>query len=835
MKIENKYGEKLPSLYRELPLVLSLLLTTGVIGCTSLTQEGLDTSTRPGTAEEGAFRLPNNWQLTPLGTNVLIGDLPLAISIHPGGRYVAITNAGYLPDYVSIIDLKSAKEIQQIRVPHCWAGVEFSPDGTKLAVAITSRNTVHFYDFTDGTASLERAVELGEPVITEKIYPAGLAYTPGGRFLIVANILQNTVCLIDLEQGNIRKSLATAPYPNYVRVHPDGDRAYVSSRGGNSVQVIQLPDLAVVDTISVGSRPNHMALSSDGERLFVACANSGDVFVIHTESGRVVERLDLRPYPKARPGTTPNGVALSRDGRRLYVANADNNDVAVFDVAQTPARLLGRLPTGWYPTALGLANDDQLLLVANGKGMTSRPNPRGPQPTEPSTAETEYIGRLFRGTLSLIRLDEIDDAALARHTATVARNNGWDRAEAALEKGESTVPLSVIPRHYGEPSHIKYVLYIIKENRTYDQVLGDMEEGDGDPSLCLFPEQVTPNHHKLARNWVLFDNFYVDSEVSMDGHPWSTAAIAVDYLEKTWPSRYSRQGLFTARNQDGGPDRHIESEAVARPDEGYIWDVALRAGLGIRSYWERPAVPSLQGFLAPADFIGNSFNRDQRKAEFYIQELRKYEREGGFPEFQVMSLGNDHTRGTQPGQPTPQACVGDNDVALGMIIEAVSHSKFWPEMAVFVVEDDAQNGPDHIDAHRTVALVASPYARRGFVDHAQYSTVSMLKTIELILGLPPMTQYDAAAIPMVNAFMENPDLTPYKAEPARIDLNAANPAEAAGAAVSMAMNLEDFDDLTIEEEQRLNEAIWKSVKGPDAALPSPVYWATHWAFGKPGS
>jgi hypothetical protein len=241
----------------------------------------------------------------------------------------------------------------------------------------------------------------------------------------------------------------------------------------------------------------------------------------------------------------------------------------------------------------------------------------------------------------------------------------------------------------------------------------------------------------------------------------------------------------------------------------------------------------LSGYLAPDHFVGDYFNRDQRKAAYYIKELRQYEKEGGFPHFQVMSLGNDHTRGTQPGQPTPQASVGDNDQALGMIIEALSSSRFWPEMAVFVVQDDAQNGPDHIDAHRTVALVASPYARRGLVDHTQYSTVSMLKTMELILGLPPMTQYDAAAIPMVNAFVEEPDLTPYMAEPARIDLNAANPKEAAGAAASLSMNLDEFDDLTLQEEQLLNEAIWKSVKGRDSEMPRPVYWATHWAFGKP--
>ncbi|MGW8180296.1 MAG: YncE family protein, partial [bacterium] len=286
---------------------------------------------------------------------------------------MAITNAGYLPDYVSIVDLERAEEIQQIRVPHCWVGIEFSPDGKQLAVSITSRNTIRFYGFVDGMVSEETSLELGKPVIEEKIYPTGLAFTPDGRGLIVANILQNTVSLIEVEQQRVRKTIATAPYPNYVRVHPDGHEAYVSTRGGNSVQVIQLPDLAVTKTIAVGSRPNHMTLSSDGKRLLVACANSGDVFIIDTDAGRVEQRLDLRPYPGARPGTTPNGVALSRDGRTLYVANADNNDVAVFDVLRNPARLLGRLPTGWYPTALALAQDDQLLLVANGKGLTSRP------------------------------------------------------------------------------------------------------------------------------------------------------------------------------------------------------------------------------------------------------------------------------------------------------------------------------------------------------------------------------------------------------------------------------------------------------------------------------
>jgi len=813
--------------------LILLSLCGCILGCGRTSTDGPGQAAGPGRINETTVRLPNNWLLTPVGEQIDVGDLPLAVALHPGGRYAAVTNGGYLPDHVSIIDLEAREEVQQLRVPHCWVGVDFAPDGRQLAVSITSRNTVYFYDFSGGRASLADSAVLGPQVIEEKIYPAGLAYSPDGRYLVTANILSNTLSLIEVSAGRVLKTVPCDPYPNYVRFHPGGSKAYVSSRGGNSVQVVAFPEMKITGTIPVGSRPNHLVLSADAGRLFVACANSDDVYVVDLASETVIESIDLRPYPRARPGTTCNGVAVSGDGRTLYVANADNNDVAIVDVSQHPARLLGRLPTGWYPTAVALAGRDRTLLVANGKGLQSRPNPRGPQPTEPRTPETEYIGRLFRGTLAVVALDEIDEPALARYTAAVVHNNGWDRSKTALQRGEPTAEPKVIPRRVGEPGKIKYVLYIIKENRTYDQVLGDLPQGNGDSSLCLFPEEVTPNHHKLATEWVLFDNFYVDSEVSMDGHPWSTAAIAVDYLEKTWPSRYSRQGRFYAPNPEGKGDRHILHEDVANPDEGYIWDMARRAGLGIRSYWELPAVAGLQGYLAPEGDIRDTLNVDYRKALHYIEELRDYEKNGGFPEFQVMSLGNDHTRGTRPGQLTPQACVGDNDQALGMIIEALSHSKFWPEMAVFVVQDDAQNGPDHVDAHRTVALVASPYARRGYVDHTQYSTVSMLKTMELILGLPPMTQYDAAAIPMLSAFTEEPDLTPYQAEPPRIDLGAKNPALAFGAQLSREMNLDEFDDLTVEEEQYLNEIIWKSVKGEDSRMPEPVYWATLWAFGKP--
>jgi YVTN family beta-propeller protein len=816
-------------------LIVLLVLCCVIQSCNPFTSETEPHHTMPGRIDDSTMRLPNNWLLTPIGEHIEIGDLPLAIALHPDGRYAAITNSGHTPDYVSIIDLETRAEVQQIPIPHCWVGIEFSPNGKELVVAVTGRNTIYLYQFQDNRATLADSIVIGKQTIRERIYPAGLAYTPDGRHLVVANILQHTVSLLDVTSKSVIQTVPCDPFPNYVKVHPSGNRAYISTRGGNSVQVISLPDMRIIDTIPVGSRPNHMVFSPSGDRLFVTCANSDDVHVIDTGAHTVTERIDMRPYAGARPGTTSNGIAVTNDGSTLYVANADNNDIAVIDLRQSPARVKGRIPTGWYPTAVTLAHDNQQLLILSGKGLQSKANPKGPQPTQSSGPETQRIHRLLRGTLTMIQLATINDDKLDEYTATVARNNRWDQAQAAMEQGTPAVQPVAIPRRFGEPSPIKYVLYIIKENRTYDQIFGDLPQGNGDSSLCLFPEPVTPNHHKLATNWVLFDNFYTDAEVSMDGHAWTDGAIAVDYVEKTWPSQYSRQALFqaTKTRDEGGSFWDYLKEDVANPDEGYIWDAARRKGLSIRSYWELPTVEGLQGFLAPDEGILDTTHFDTRRAHRYIAELREYEKNGGFPQFQVMALDNDHTKGRRPGELTPQACVGDNDQGLGMIIEALSHSKFWPEMAVFIVEDDAQNGPDHVDAHRTVAMIASPYAKRGFVDRTQYSTVSMLKTIELILGLPPMTQYDAAAVPMVNAFTNEPDFTPYAAELPRIDLTATNPAHAWGADAAMVMNLDEVDDLTVDEEQILNEMIWKSVKGDDSPMPKPVYWATHWAFWKP--
>ncbi|MBX6314978.1 MAG: phosphoesterase, partial [Isosphaeraceae bacterium] len=380
-----------------------------------------------------------------------------------------------------------------------------------------------------------------------------------------------------------------------------------------------------------------------------------------------------------------------------------------------------------------------------------------------------------------------------------------------------------IPRKVGDPSPIKYCVYIIKENRTYDQVFGDIPEGNGEPAICLFPEKVTPNHHALAKEFVLLDNFYVESEVSADGHEWSMGAYATDFVERTWPLGY--------RGDRRVPYPSEGAFEIARPSGGYLWDRAAAKGISYRSYGEfidngkTPNDPSttkvkaLQGHFDPK-FRGFDMDYpDQKRADRFLEELAAFEEQGDLPRLIILRLPNDHTSGTSPGKPTPTAYLADNDLALGRVVEGLSKSRFWKQMAIFVVEDDAQNGSDHIDAHRTVALVVSPYIKRKSVDSTMYTTSSMLRTMELILGLDPMSQFDAAARPMYRSFTSEPDFTPYTHRPVNVDLNEKNTLTAWGAEKSRQLNLEiedRADDLVF------NEIIWKAVKGADSPMPPPV-------------
>ena len=520
------------------------------------------------------------------------------------------------------------------------------------------------------------------------------------------------------------------------------------------------PDsLRTVARIAVGEHPNQISVHPGDDRIFVACASSDCVSVIDVRRGIVTETIHTALFPRAPEGSTPDALAIAPDGKTLFVANADNNDVAVIDIA-APGRsqVKGFIPTGWYPTAVAVSPDGKQLLIGVGKGQQTKANgipapiPGQVKPDLEAKAKAEttrnrtdrgprftYIGATLSGSLSIVPIP--DDKALAGYTEIVYKNCPYSDA---LLTDAPYPRKTAVPTKVGDPSPIKYVLYIIKENRTYDQVFGDMPRGNGDPSLLMFGRDVTPNHHKLAEKFVLLDNLYCNGHVSADGHPWSTMAYNTDYLARNWALTYSsRAGI---EDDDDGD--------LSNAPSGYLWDACARAGLGYRNYGEygrrvsQPdgtftidgAVPGLVGHMCP-DYgiskVPGKRMRDTDNAETFLREYREYEKNGNLPRLMIMSLGEDHTTGTRPGTYNPRACVASNDLALGRIVEAVTRSKFWPETAIFVIEDDAQNGPDHVDAHRTIGLVISPYTKRKYLDSSQYSTVGMIRTMELILGLSP--------------------------------------------------------------------------------------------------
>ena len=494
---------------------------------------------------------------------------------------------------------------------------------------------------------------------------------------------------------------------------------------------------------------------------------------------------------------------------------------------------MGFIPTGWYPTSVRFNPLDKSLYVANGKGIVSKPNPSGPNPLVPASRNTgEYIGTLLRGTVSTIPMPT--PASLAKYTKAAYSCSPLRQGDAV--RSENVAADNPIPRKLGDPSPIKYVIYVVKENRTYDQVFGDFAarkvnpKGNGEPGICLFPADITPNHHKLADEYVLLDNFYVDGEVSADGHEWSMGAYATDFVEKLWPLSYrGSPGKVFGYPSEGAQD------AAARPAGGYLWDRAAEAKVTFRNSGEwvtngtkKPdgtfnpgvaTVKSLVGHIDP-EFRGYDLDTpDEKRAERFVSEVQRFEKLGEMPRLQIVRLPNDHTSGTRVGKPTPTAQVADNDLGLGLLVEGVSKSKFWAETAIFVIEDDAQNGPDHVDAHRCVALVISPYTKRNYVDSTLYSTTSMLRTMELILGLKPMSQFDAAARPMFDSFRATANATPYAHEVPKYDLKTLNVAGAWGAKLSEGFDLTKEDQA---DDLLFNEVIWKSVKGAKSKMPAPV-------------
>jgi YVTN family beta-propeller protein len=791
---------------------------------------------RPRYAGPGpkGFLLPNGWTITPVGKQVTLTDLPLNIIPLAGSKHALAATSGFNKHELSLIDLIDAKVIDKQVVRQSWFGLAWSAQSNCVWWSGGGSNMLHTFDV--GEQTLTRIGE-GEPdpakspakmkgIAKIRHFKSGLMLDIARNRLYSLDINAGTLTATDLKDGS-NKTAPCGRRPYDVALARSGLQLFVSDWAAGTVLVFNPEDGRTVAKIAVGEHPNQIAVHPKDDRIFVACASSNCVSVIDTKRGIVTETIYTALFPRAPEGSTPDAVAVAPDGKTLYVANADNNCVAVIDISVADkSQVKGFIPTGWYPTAVAVTPDSKTLLVGVGKGNQTRPNPiikkeTKPVKDDPWVVPFPYIGTTLSGALSIVPVP--DEKKLSAYTATVYRNCPYSDK---LLSGAPYPHKTAIPTKVGEPSPIKYVIYIIRENRTYDQVFGDVKDGNGDPSLVMFGEKITPNAHKLAREFVLLDNLYCNGQVSRDGHPWSTMAYHTDYIARDWHLTYSRR---TGVDDD-------DEDNLSKAPSGYLWDACARNGLSYRSYGEygkrvsqpdgtfrmEGSVPGLVGHMCPSYYMprfkGHKV-RDTDNVETFLEEYRDFEKKGTMPRFIIMSLGEDHTFGTKPGAFTPAACVASNDLALGRLVEAVSHGKHWEETAIFVIEDDAQNGPDHVDAHRTVGLVISPYIRRNSVDSTQYATVSMIRTMELILGLPPLSQYDAAARPMFASFTDRADLTPYKHESARIALNALNSKSAYGAKRSAKMDFSDYDRV---DDFELNEILWRSVKGVDAPLPPTV-------------
>ncbi len=835
-------------------------------------------SKKIGPQPDGTVLVPTNQLLSPAGFQVLFPGRPTDLALSPDGTLLAVKNIG---DIV-LIRMQDRAILQTLAVEkggQGFHGILFSADGKRVyttdsqgrihVAALEDRNILHWSDpiYLPGpAATLPETPGLSptEPA-KDPSSPGGMALEGAKQLLWVTLSRNNTLGCVDVVTGKLIRQIPVGMAP-YTVVLGSSRKAYVSNWGGRrpgpdepsamssgsrilvnaengvaasgTVSVVDLESGTEQRQIEVGLHPSGMALNSDASRLFVANANSDTVSVIDTASDQVVETISVTP-PSRPFGSSPNALAIGADDAILYVANGTDNALCVVSLGgrsrtkgagPVESQIAGLIPTGWYPGAVLLDPGRHLILVANTKGIGSR-NQRSDR--------GGFNSHDHSGSVSLIPIPSTEQ--LSKYTEQVQHNNNLQLLLAAPAPDEVAGGPMPVPDRPDRASVFKHVLYIIKENRTYDQVFGDMPQGDGDPALVHFGREVTPNHHALAEQFVLLDNFYCSGVLSADGHQWATEAFATDYLEKSF-------GGFNRSYPYNGTD------PLAYAASGFIWDKVLRKGLSFRNYGEfvqaritprtitwkdawkdfnsggnaiqiraETQVATLRPYLCPT-FIGFPGTvPDAYRAREFIKELKEFEAKDTLPDFMIMLLPNDHTSGTRPNFPTPRAMVADNDLALGRIVEAVSKSRFWPKTVIFVTEDDPQNGLDHVDGHRTVALVISPYTRRGSVVHTNYNQTGMLRTIELILGLTHMNQFDRGADAMTDCFQEEPDLRPYEALANKIPLDEMNPPlhALAGkprywAEKSLQLDLEDVDRA---DEDTLNRILWHSVKGYDVPYP----------------
>jgi YVTN family beta-propeller protein len=879
-----------------LPAALTILLLIGGGSCRR--KEAVDTE-QVGRAGPNRTVVPVNQVVIPAGTQIpLPGLRPQALALSPDGRLLAVS--GKTSDLITLSPA-TGEILQKVELPseemeealhdtaspgllepdvkgqQSYTGLVFSPDGRRIYLSNVNGSLKAFSVGPDGGVRPSHTIPLpaaDAPRRKEEI-PAGLALSPDGRKLYVCGNLSNRLLEIDSETGLVFRTIdvGVAPYDVVLA----GDKAYVSNWGGRrpnsgeltgpagrgtevrvdpathiaaegSVSVIDLASGAARD-IAAGRHASGLALSPDGR--YVVCANAADdtLTVIDSRTDAVAETIWAKASPADLFGASPNALAFAPDGRTVYVANGTQNAVAVirFSPGNRSSKLVGLIPAGWFPGAVLFDARRKALAVANIKGHAVEPR------YDKSTGGTGFNSHQYHGSVSLIPVPKPRE--LKRLTAAVYDNYHRDRIARALAKPRRGQPPRAVPERVGEPSVFRHVVYVIKENRTYDQILGDIPAANGDPSLVLFGERVTPNQHKMVREFALLDNTYCSGILSADGHQWSTTAFGTDYLEKSfagWPRSYP----------DGmGRD---EVDALAYAPSGFIWDNARRHGVSIwnfgefmmstcgwkgaarkddpewKDYWDEflhgrgeviigsvPGIETIRPF-SPADTVGwNMAVPDVWRARYIANQIAAWDREGRMPELILICLPDDHTSGTREGSPTPAACVADNDLAFGRIVEAFSRSRFWKETVIFGIEDDPQNGFDHVSGYRTTAYCISPYTKRGRVISTQYNTTSLLRTIEQVLGLPPMNQFDAAATPMFDCFTETPDFRPFEAVANLVALDEMNPDPDAikdpllrrNAALSRRLNFRKVDACP---EDVLNRILWHAVKGSGVPYPS---WA----------
>ena len=766
----------------------------------------------------GSYTLPNGWSLTPAGRALELGDFPLNIAVSRSGKLMAVTNNGQGVQSIQLIDPQKESILDKIVIAKSFYGLKFSKDEKYLYASGGNDNRILQYAILNNKLVLNDSLVLGKPW-PNKISPVGIEIDEKRHLIYTVTKENNALYIADIAKVNPIDSINLGHEGYTCILSPDNNILYISLWGGKKIALFDTEKKKIFAEIPVSYNPNELILNKDGSLLYVANAGDNSVSVISTKERNVIEVLDAAIYSNSLVGSVTNGLALSADEKTLFIANADNNCLAVFDVSKKGESISkGFIPVGWYPTCVRVVG--KKIFVSNGKGFTSFANPKGPQPiftgikSESHSGEDtrgQYIGNLMKGSLSIV--DMPNDALLKKYSQMVYINSPYNKGKELSPEGEVNNP---IPSKVGDPSPIKHVFYILKENRTYDQVLGDVKEGNGDTSLCLFGNKYTPNQHKIAKDFVLLDNFYVDAEVSADGHNWSLGAHANDYLEKTWPTGYGRRG---------GVTEGMGRRKIANDKDGFIWDFCKRANISYRTYGvfaddNKGNIPALDADHVCSKFTGyyNQKVRDTARVAQWKHDFDSLVAVNAVPAFNSIRLGADHTQGLAVGKPSPFACVADNDLAVGMFLEYLSNSPIWEKSAVFIIEDDAQNGPDHVDAHRSTAYLAGPFVKRNHVDHTMYTTSGMLRTMELILGLSPMTQYDAAAMPMFKSFTSKPNFTKFNSLTSNVNLDELNTAYTPTALKSEKLVFTEVDS---NDDNLFNEILWKGIKGEDAIVPVP--------------